>query len=377
MLSFLRKKSYQHLNKVLISKDALIANHHVLQQFHPEAAVCPVLKSNAYGHGLREVAPIFDSLHAQFLIVDSLYEAYELYKLRLKTPILILGYTAPTNFTVKRLPFDITVFDLETAKVLNEYQPGCRIHLFIDTGMSREGITLLELPAFLRELKKLKNLSVVGVCSHFADADNSHSQKFTGQQVTVYKKALKLVNAAGFRPQWRHIAASAGALKLHDGVFTMIRGGLAHYGIHALEKEDRDAEKVLLTPALTFTSTLVQVKEIPRGVVIGYNGTHKAKRDMVIGLLPAGYYEGVDRRLSNNGSVSIREQFFPIVGRVSMNMTVIDITLLKQPLVGEIVTIYSSNAGAKNSITASSRRIGTISYELLVHLAESVKRVLS
>jgi alanine racemase len=377
MFSFLRRKSYQHLNKVLISKEALIANHHALQQIHQQAAVCPVLKGNAYGHGLREVASIFDSLRPQVLIVDSLYEAYELYKLHLKTPILILGYTIPANFTVKRLPFEITVFDLETAKILNKYQPGCRIHLFVDTGMSREGIPLDQLPAFLTELKKLKSLSIVGLCSHFADADNPDSQEFTKQQLLVYKKALKIVNAFGFTPQWRHISASAGIFKVRDKIFTLIRGGLVHYGINPLAPEDKHMNKTLLRPALAFTSTLVQVKKIPKGTYIGYNCTHKAKKTMVIGLLPAGFYEGVDRRLSNNGFVTIRKQFFPIVGRVSMNMTVIDITALQQPQIGEIVTLYSADERDKNSVAAVAKRTQTIPYDILVHIAESVKRSVS
>lgn len=374
MFSFLKRKTYSHLNRVTISKKALIANHQNLQKYHPEASVCPVLKSNAYGHGIREVAPIFDSLGCPFLAVDSLFEAYELYKLKTKTPVLIMGYTDPQNFTLKKLPFDVAVFDLELVKTLNEYQPGCNIHIFVDTGMSREGIKVTDLQSFLTKLKKYKNLNIVGLCSHFADSDNPKSNKFTTAQAEQFKKALKILEMNGIYPKWKHISASAGSFKLIDNTFNMIRAGKAHYGISPLEKSDPYWNKIKLTPVLEFSSTLAQIKMIPKGSLVGYGLTYKAKTNTTLGLLPAGYYEGIDRRLSNKGLVKIRSSFYPIVGRVSMNMTVIDITDLARPKVGEKVIVYSSALSDKNSIKKAAGIIGTIAYELMVHINETVKR---
>lgn len=374
MLRSFFKKSYKHLNKIRLSKKALFYNHQVLQKSHPEAKVCPVLKSNAYGHGLRNLAPIFDSMNCPFLIVDSLFEAYTLYKLNVKTPILIIGYTNPSNFTVKKLPFNIAIFDLETAIFLNKHQPKCNIHLFIDTGMSREGILVRDLPKFIKMLKKLKNLNIVGLCSHFADADNSENYKFTDSQVGEYKKAVEILNINGIYPIWKHISASAGAAKLVSDDFNMIRAGLSHYGINPLEKKDKYRNKIILQPVFEFVSTLVQIKKIPKGKFVGYNCTFSTNRDTVLGLLPAGYYEGIDRRLSNKGVVKIRNQYFPIVGRVSMNMTIIDITKLKRPKVGENVVVYSSKNEDKNLVSNTASLVGTIPYEILVNTAESVYR---
>lgn len=371
----IRRKAYRHLNTITISRDALLKNHRNIQMLHPGVGVCPVLKSNAYGHGIKKVAPLFDAMRCPFLIVDSLYEAYELYKLRVKTPVLILGYTAPANFTVKRLPFDITVFDLEVARVLNTHQPGCRIHIFVDTGMSREGIGLSELPSFLSEIKKLENLAVVGLCSHFSDADNPSSQRFTQVQVRAFKKALAVMKECGFSPKWRHISASGGAMKIRDSTFNMMRVGIAHYGISPLEERDAQHFPLPLRPVLAFHTTLTQVKEVPKGSSVGYNRTFVTPKRIVIGILPAGYYEGVDRRLSNAGVVKIRGRYFPIIGKVSMNMTTVDITQLEHPVVGEDVIVYSSTPSDINSIEQAARLAGTIPYDLLVHLAESVKRV--
>jgi len=376
MFGFLQRRTYRTLNKITVSQSALQVNYAALQASHKEARICPVIKSNAYGHGLRETAGIFDALDAPFLAVDSLFEAYELYKEKVKTPILIMGYTDPENFKVKRLPFHIAVFDLEVAKILNRYQPGCNIHIFVDTGINREGITLTDLPAFLVEIKKLKNLHVVGLLSHFADADNDTSDVFVKKQIDQYKKALSLVEEYGFHPKWRHIANSAGAYKVHDEIFTMLRVGLASYGINPLTGKDKHGQTITLTPALEFSSTLVQVKTVPKGEFVGYNCTHQTSRETILGLLPAGYNEGVDRRLSDKGYVKIRDKFFPIIGRVSMNMTAIDITELKNPQVGEKVVIYSADPADKNSIANAAQTAGTIAYDLLVRLAPSVKRII-
>lgn len=375
MFHFLQKRSYQNLNKISISRSVLLENHQKIQALHQEAQVCPVLKSNAYGHGLKQVASIFDEIGSPFLIVDSLFEAYELYKLKIKTPILIMGYTDPENFKIKKLPFEIVVFDLQLARILNQYQKKCRIHLFIDTGMNREGVKIEDFSQFLSAILKLKNLQVVGLCSHFADADNPSSLKFTDQQIEVYKKALEIMKQFGINPKWKHASASGGAFKIKDKTFNMLRVGLAHYGINPLTEKDADKQKIALKPALEFSSTLIQIKTLTKGDFVGYNCTFKAKKNMVMGLLPAGYYDGVDRRLSNIGCVKIRSGFFPIIGRVSMNMTAIDISKLKNPKIGEKVIIYSADVVDKNSIVKNAELVKTIPYEFLIHLAESVKRI--
>lgn len=374
MFKNLFAKKYHHLNKISIDRSALEHNFQAFQSFHPEAKISPVLKSNAYGHGLKTVAPIFDELNPAFLVVDSLYEAYELAKLKVRSQILILGYTHPENFAVKQLPFHVTVFDLEVARSLNNHQKNCNVHLFIDTGMSREGVPLSELAAFVKELKKLTNLKIVGLASHFADADNAKDSSFTERQVANYKKGLAILKAEGIAPQYRHISASGGAFKITDDTFNMVRVGLGSYGINPLEKRDAAYAQLSLKPALRFTSTLAQIKTISKGEKIGYNGTFTTAKNTKVGLLPLGYYEGIDRRLSNNGLVTIHGVVCPILGRVSMNMTTVDISKVPAAKVGDEVVIYSDNPADVNSISAAAEQAGTIPYELLVQLAESVKR---
>lgn len=374
MFNFLKRRTYHTLNTIYIDKLALKHNHAVLSKYHPEAKVCPVLKSNAYGHGLTVAGKVFDTLNAPFLVVDSLYEAYELYKEHVKTPILIMGYTNPKNFKTKKLPFTYVVYDLALARTLNQYQPGAYVHLFVDTGMSREGIPIDIFRRFIREMKKLKNLKITGLASHLADADNPRALKSVEDQVTVFKAARKILQEEGIEVEWRHISASGGAFKVKDKAFNMIRAGLASYGINPLEKSDAFYKRLTLRPALSFTSTLVEVKRVKIGSKIGYNGTYTAQKDMTIGIIPAGYYEGVHRGLSNAGVVRIGRVYCPIIGRVSMNIATIDISGLTRPKVGDEVLVYSDIEGDRNTVFNSAEAANTIPYELLVHIAESVKR---
>ena len=373
MFSFLPRKKYHHLNSVEISAPALLANHITLQKLQPNLAICPVFKSNAYGHGIKELAPLFDRFNEPFLVVDSLYEAYELYKRKVHTPILILGYTHPDNYKVKKLPFHFSLFDLETARLLSKYQPDCSVHIFVDTGMRREGVEIQELSSFINEIKSL-NIRIVGLASHFADADNPTSLENTNKQVDCYKEALSLLRKAGIDPQWRHISASGGAFKIKDTTFNMMRAGIASYGISPLNEYDNDNKNIILHPVLTLKTQIAQIKMIPAGAHVGYGGTYIAPTKKKIAILPMGYYEGVNRRLSNKGVVQVRGIDCPIIGNISMNITTIDVSHLPQIAVGDEVVVFSPDVSKKNSIRNTAKIIDMLPYELLVKLAESIHR---
>lgn len=373
MFSFLPKRQYHHLNTIELSASALLSNHTILKKLHPHWAVCPVLKSNAYGHGIRQLAPLFDRLLEPFLVVDSLYEAYELYKHKVQTPILILGYTHPDNYKVKKLPFHFALFDLETARVLSEYQSGCCVHIFVDTGMHREGVTKDELPSFVEQVKSL-NLRIVGLASHFADADNTITQKNTQNQIVNYKKALSVLHKAGIDPQWRHIAASGGAFKMNDDMFNMMRAGIASYGISPLDESDRDDKNIILHPVLALKTHIAQIKVVHPGASIGYNGTYTASKEMKIAILPIGYYEGLNRKLSNKGIVQVQGVDCPIIGNISMNITTIDVSPVPHVVVGDEVDVISADSSKANSVRNTAKTASQSPYELLVKLTESIHR---
>lgn len=337
------KREYKTLNLIRVSRQALKNNFDFFQKLNPQAKICLVLKSNAYGHGLKLIGGFVDKeIKPEFICVDSLYEAYELQKINIKTPVLILGYTLSENFKYNKLNFRIPVWDNETLKILNQYQPGIKVHIKVDTGMNRLGLKENDVDRFIAELFTLKGLNcskitVEGIYSHLAEAENeSLSQK----QIALFKKIIRKFESSGFIFKYKHICATDGALKDHDPEFNLIRLGLGFY-----------------KNALKLVSHLVQIKEIDQGEIVGYGQTFKAKRKMKIGILPLGYYDGLDRRFSNKGIVKIENQFC-------------------KPYVGQEAIVFDNDQISPNSIQNSANLMGTIPYELLVKLSESTRRIL-
>ncbi len=385
MLNILKfiKKDYQTLNKIEVSKSNLIHNYKYLSSLNQKIKIAPVIKSNGYGHGIVNVAKILDWQKPPFFCVDSLYEAYELLKVNITTPILIMGYTDPENFKVKKLPFSFALFDLETAQVLNEYQKGCKVHIFVDSGMNREGIPLSELPKFLHEIKKLSNIKIEGLMSHLASSDNI-KDPLNVLQIKNFKKALEICETNGIKLKWIHIQNSDGLeLNLKGCNLNMARVGLALYGISTNPKlsKTRTLRTQMgtfraLKPVLTLNTKIIQIKKLNKGDRVGYNGTFVAKRPTTLGVLPIGYYDGVDRRLSNKGWVIVDGQPCKIVGRVSMNITTVNISNVPNPKIGDEVFVYSNSRSDKNSIENAAKICRTIPYDILVHLATSTKRII-
>lgn len=365
------KRSYVPLNTIEVSKTALHHNYTYLSQISG-LAVAPTLKSNAYGHGLGLVGKALDDVKAPFYCVDSIYEAYELLKQDIKTPILIMGYVDLQNLQGKRLPFSFAVSTKESLIAIAQYQPHAGIHIFVDTGMHREGFSMKELPSIVVLLQNMKQLHVEGLMAHFAASD-TFDAPVTELQVKNFQKAQEMFAKADIHPRWIHHANSSGVLnyaKYKGKIGNLARVGIALYGI---DPEDKNKH---LKPALTFKTKLVQIKQIQKGDTVGYDFTFTAKTPMLIGILPAGYNDGLDRRLSNNGIVTIEGKACPVIGLVSMNVTAIDISAVKDPKVGDEVIIFSNTVSAKNSMAVAAKSIKTIPYTILVNLAASTRRVL-
>lgn len=371
-------REYKNLNKIEISKQALINNFNFFQNKHSQTEICPVLKSNAYGHGLELLAEFVDrEIKPKFIIVDSLYEAYKIEDVN--TPILIIGYTRPENFKIKKkLNFSFPVYDEQTIAALAQYHPEAKVHVKIDSGMNRLGITPSQVDDFIELLKKYPRLNVTGIYTHLSQADDPQAKDFTNNQVKTFKKVIRKFESQGFSFKWKHIAATSGSEVVPDPEFNLIRIGLGFYGISPFPKNTKE-NKILekkLKPALKFTTHLAQIKHLPKGAQVSYGGTYTAKKDMKIGILPVGYYDGVDRRLSNKGVVTIKGKGCPILGRVCMNLTIVDLSQIKNPKLEQEVVIYDDNSSSPNSIKNSAELANTIPYTLLVNLAPSTRRVL-
>lgn len=370
-------KKYEVLNEIIVSQDALRHNYHYFTG-KAHTHVAPVLKSNAYGHGLTQIGQFVDSaISSPFICVDSLYEAYTLYDIGVTTPILIMGHTDPRNFDVwKKLPFIFGVSDIGTLRALGKYQPGARVHLKIDTGMHRLGLQFPDLLSCIEVLKEYKSLKVEGVFSHLSQADEPKKLTYTKNQIGAFKKMTSVLEDAGHTFRWKHISATAGAELIDDPYFNLVRIGLGLYGYSPFgphTKEGREQRRVL-KPALTLVSHIAQVKEIDVGSKVGYGGTYTAKQKEKIAILPLGYNEGISRALSNKGEVSIQGIPCPIIGRVSMNMTTVKLTRKVKAAGGEPVTVITPHAHSPNSVYQMARLMDTVPYEVLTSLHPSIRR---
>lgn len=365
----LSKGRYHALNRIEISSSSLLYNYNYLTKKYGRK-IFPVLKSNAYGHGIVNVAKVLDQINAPFLCVDSIYEAYQLTQAEISSPILIMGYVHPDSISVKKLPFSYAVYGYEMLDAISKYQSHAGIHIFVDTGMHREGIPLKDLAMFVKKCKEL-HLKIEGLMSHLAMADKPNN-KDTRNQVDNFEKAKKILEMENVFPKWLHMGASSRVLNTESypsQADNSARTGIALYGIDP-ENKNKD-----LKPTLTLLSTIVQIKNLIKGEKVGYDFTYSAIGNQKIAIIPIGYNDGVNRRLSNKGAVLVKDVFCPILGRVSMNLSVIDVSKVKNVVIGDEVVIYSNNPNHTNSIYNSAIMCDTIPYELLVYLHTSTKRV--
>ncbi len=369
---------YRVLNQITVSGQALLDNYQYFQSQSPSCAIAPVLKANAYGHGLTEIGNFVDNQlpDAPFICVDSLYEAYELSRVGVKKDIFIMGYTFPENFRVmKKLPFIFSVWDLDSLHALDKYQPHARVHLKLNTGMNRLGITPDQIDNFTQALKKT-SLKVEGVYSHLARADEP-GNRTPNNQLKQFLQMVRELEESGLSFQWKHLAATAGATIITHPSLNLVRLGLGFYGYSPFgphSKEGR-AQRENLTPALTLTSHVSHLINLKPGDQVGYGGTYQAKQNEIIATLPLGYHEGISRALSNKGVFTLTDGTpCPVVGRVSMNMTTIKIPRTTTARVGDPVTVITPDYQAKNSLYQHATFTNSIPYTVLTSLHSSIRR---
>lgn len=363
----LRRTQYP-LIEVRISKDAILGNYRAFAVAYA-IPVAPVLKSNAYGHGLLEVADILAGSAAHMLIVDSIHEAQLLRSNGIGKPILVIGYTRPEAVVRNKLRnIAFTITSLAGLQALLDESARATVHIKLDTGMRRQGLLPQEVDEAIRLLKNSR-LNVEGVCSHFADADGD-SDVFTRGQIRVWSEMLPKWRAAFPRMRYWHLAATAGSAYMNDIDANLVRLGTGLYGFPR-----HPSQTFSLRPALSLQSVITGMKDLAAGEQVGYNCTFTAERPMRIATVPVGYFEGVDRRLSNKGCMIVSGAVCPIVGRVSMNITCIDVSNCREAKLETPVTVFSDNHEDPNSLLKLGSACDTTPLELLVHIPQHLRRV--
>ncbi len=359
-------------NRIEISRSALLHNYDLLAKASGLELI-PVVKSDGYGHGVELVAKILSERNPPYVAVNDVREAKAIQDV-CDQPILILGVVETKDLlSLDRDKVAIYVHDRDFISSLGKLDKRLKIHLDIDTGMKRYGIDETELDECLDLIEKYDNLELDGVASHLADGD-AHDFSFIEEQVSKFDNTVAKIQARGFNPEYVHLANAPGFSKVNSKHATSFRPGIAIYGINPLTEDDPNHDVMSgVQPAMRLVSTVTKIRSLKAGESVSYGRTFTADKDMKIAVIPLGYYEGLPRSLSNEGSLKYGDEFLPIVGRVCMNHTMLDVTE-KDINVGDEIVVFSSDKLDSNSIEQLSKDYYFFSYGLLTKLNSYIER---
>ncbi len=368
---------------IRISIDALRKNARALRDLVAPARASFVVKSNAYGHGLVDVAQAVEPF-ADRLCVYSIDEAIELHDAGVKRPIFVMGpiESADLEEAVAR-KFEIALWDTggylrtlcEAARAKHER---AAVHVKLNTGVARLGLEPLSAADALEDYVRLPEIEIAGIFSHLAAAEELDSP-FTMEQLEKFEQATRgadaLFQTRGVYPV-RHIAASAAAMLWPQTRLDMVRIGIALYGLWPSPQTRiaMNGNNFELEPALSFETRLVAARTVEAGTPIGYGCSFHAPKRMRIGVIPLGYADGIPRSFSNRGAFALGGARSPIVGRVCMNMTLLDLTAAPEAKPGDAVTLIGSNGGASVTADDWAQWADTINYEIVARLPAELRR---
>ncbi len=360
---------------VEVDRKALLSNFSVFRKnTKKKTKIVAVVKSNAYGHGIIEVAKILNS-RADFFGVDDFSEALELSKAGIKKPILVFGYTLPLRYIeVAGKNVSITISSINQLRNLafasQKFRSKIKIHLKVDTGLHRQGILPNEINTALKLIKN-SNIELEGVYSHFASAENPNSPKdikFCEKQISIFKKIIERVKAEKFKPI-THMSGSAATFLLKDAEFDMVRAGLSLYGLWpSKETKEKLGFKFSLKPALSWKSIISEVKSVKVGDYVGYDLTERLEKDSKLAIIPVGYWHGYSRSLSNKAFVLVKGKRAKVCGRVSMDMIIVDVTGISGVREGDEVVLLGRQGKEEVSAEELAQIAGTINYEIVTQI---------
>ena len=383
---------------------ALAENFHAIRKFvnpaeekrkAPRKILC-IVKGNGYGHGGPQVAKALEKAGSDWFGVTCTEEGIAVREAGVRKPVLVLTSFSPGEET-RLIEHDLTAvvhrceqlkeLDRAAARFLGKRgskKGGKRVsfHLKMDTGMNRLGIAPSDVECFARQLAKCKHLELSGVFTHFASSEvltNTRVGEQTRQQEERFYAALDRLRALGINPGIVHLANSAAIATRPETWADMVRPGAILYGYHPgydpVELRPQIEAKLPLKPVLSLRTRIINVRSIPEGAGVGYNETFVAKRPTRIAVLAAGYGDGIHRSLGNRGSVLVRGILAPIVGIISMDVTMIDVTDVPGAEIGDVVTIYGSDGEHVRPANVIARSIGTVTSDLLCAVSQRVPRV--
>lgn len=362
-----------------INLDSLAFNLRSVKKFIAEdIEYMAVVKADAYGHGAIQCAKRLEAEGIDWFGVALPEEGLELRAHKIKTPILCLGsfWAGQEHFIIEN---DLTpvIFRLEIAERLNraaqEKNVVVKMHVKIDTGMGRIGVRFDEVNNFAESLKRFDNLRVDGIMTHFAAADNLSENRFTNEQINLFKKAVGIFEKKGFRPTYKDLANSPGAIAHENSHGNMVRLGGVLYGLGG-DILPKEIVKPELKPVLSLRTHVAYLKRVLKGETLGYSRTFTTERNSIIATIPIGYQDGYSRALSNNGRAIVNNIYVPIVGRISMDWTILDVTDVPDVKVSDEVILIGESGKLKVTAEEIAKATNTISYEITCGIHRRVTR---
>ena len=360
----------------VIDLDAIADNLRALRSLLPgSVAICAIVKADAYGHGAVPVSRELETRGVEAFGVATIEEGLELRQAGIERPILVLGLGFSGIEEAQDHRLEPVIYSPGTAervsRTARRTKKPLSVHLKIDTGMGRLGLLGEEWSGVLEDLLENPWIEVQGIATHFSSADSDAA--FTRTQLARFKEAVDRAGGTRKPPAKQiHAANSAGLVHHPESVFTMVRPGLLLYGAYP---EPGLREKVTVRPAMTFKTQVLYVKSLPPGSPVSYGRTFHTKRTSRIATLPVGYADGYLRDLSNRGWVLIRGREAPVVGNVTMDLIMVDVTEIPDVSEGDEVILFGPTEGNCLPVEDLAGEIDTISYELLCAVSRRVPRI--
>lgn len=361
-----------------VNLDALRYNIKVMKaNLKRGTGIIGVVKADAYGHGAVPVARAIDEYVCGYAVA-TVEEAMQLRRHGIMKPVMILGVThAVHNREIIRYGIRPTIFTMDQARKLSEtavsmHKPAI-VHLALDTGMSRIGMTPVKESAdMVKEMSQLPSLQLEGLFTHFAKADEV-DKTFALQQLNQYKDFVKMLEEREINIPVKHCSNSAGIIDIREADLNAVRAGISMYGLYP--SQEVDTSGILLVPALEWKSFITCVKKIPEGTPVSYGGTFVADRETTVATIPVGYGDGYPRNLSNKGRVLIHGKPARILGRVCMDQMMVDVTDIPDVNVDDEVTLIGIEEKDQITVAEMAETGGGFHYEILCDINKRVPRV--
>jgi len=376
-----------------INIDLRAIDHNIKQirrLLKPQTKIIAIVKSNAYGHGIFEVALQAIRSGADMLGVVNGDEALCLRKKGIIRPIVVMGGVSKEDMVdLAKHKVAVVIYNrksfLDASRAATIAREKLMVHLKLDTGINRLGFSVEEAVMTVKRIMRHRYLKLEGLWTHLASVEELN-KSYTKAQLLQFDKLLARLTKAGIKLEkipYLSTATSAAAMLMPESRYNAVRLGIAMYGlwpsrgVEAWSKKELKSKKIKLKPALKYRTKLISVKRIPAGSYVGYGCGFQAPRSMVLGVVPVGYAEGIDRSLSNMGFMLIKGAVMPMVGRVCMNMTILDVSKRPKSKPGDEVVIIGQSKNKQITATDIGDWANTINYEITTRIPESISRFYS